>query len=72
VDEYGRDPRDPMFKNKRQREREWVTFHEAEREWARRRVGKSRAEDHRLGREVANKMMDDFLREEGLLPASPS
>lgn len=73
-DEYGRRPWDRSFQDERQAALEWKTVELAKREWARRRIGKSRAQTDeriRVGRDVANKMMDDFLREEGLLPTSP-
>jgi hypothetical protein len=56
MDEYGRKPWDREYQNPRQREREWETFEAGKREWARKRVG----------RDVSNEMMDEFLAEEGL------
>jgi hypothetical protein len=72
-DEYGRRPWQHGYGSKQQREQEWETFQKAKKEWARRRIGKSRAQtDERLeGRCVADEMMDDFLRKEGLLLAGP-
>jgi hypothetical protein len=74
ADEYGRHPGNPMFKNERQREKEWRIRRLAQREWAKKRMGKSRAQtDERLiGRGVDDKMVDDFLREEGLIPTPSS
>jgi hypothetical protein len=68
ADEHGRHPGHPLYDDEKLREREWVTFERAKREWARKRVGKSRAKvDERIGRDVADEMMDDYLREQGLL-----
>jgi hypothetical protein len=67
-DEYGRRPWQLGYKDERQRDREWETCQLAKREWARKRVGKSRARtDERLGRDVGDGIMDDHLRSEGLL-----
>jgi hypothetical protein len=67
-DEYGRRPWEFGYKDDRQRDLEWQTCEMAKREWAVKRIGKSRAQtDERMGRDVADKMADDFLREQGLL-----
>lgn len=69
VDEYGRRPWDPAYEDREQRDREWATFELAKREWAKVRAGKARARtDERLGRDVADSMLDDYLREEHLMP----
>ena len=70
ADEYGRHPWERRYDDERQRDREWVQHIRSREEWAKRRVGKSRAmTDERIGRHsVSDKMMDDFLREQGLLP----
>jgi len=71
VDEYGRHPGNPGFKDKKQHEKEWVTKGLAKQEWARRRMGKSTARtDERFGKDVGDRLMLRFLREEGLLPPS--
>jgi hypothetical protein len=73
-DEYGRRPWQRGFKDDRQRDREWGTCELAKRVWARKRAGKSRASvDERMGggvRGVPDRLMDEYLREEGLLPTS--
>lgn len=70
-DEYGFKPGDPGYQDPRRREAEWETFERAKCEWAKKRIGKSRARvDDRLGRDVSDSMMDDYLREEGLLATS--
>ena len=70
ADEYGRHPWQRRYDDERQREREWVQHIRSREEWAKKRVGKSRAmTDERIGRHsVEEKMMDDFLRKQGLLP----
>jgi len=68
LDEYGRTPGNPMYEDPAQRRRDRVTFDRAKHQWAKKRAGKSRAGvDERLARGVGNAMMDDYLREEGLL-----
>ena len=62
MDEYGRKPWNHGYRNPRQREREWQTFEAGKREWARKRVGKSRAcNDERSGKDVTDNMIDEFL-----------
>jgi hypothetical protein len=70
ADEYGRHPWQRRFQDKRQHDIEWFKYERSKQEWAKRRVGKSRAmTDERIGRHsVDDEMMDDFLREHGLLP----
>jgi hypothetical protein len=71
ADEHGRHPGDPMYQDKGLRDKEWVTHELAQREWAKRRVGKSVAQTDRRGRgDVADDMMREYLQEEGLLPMS--
>ncbi len=68
MDEYGRRPWDRDYQSRRQHDNEWETFEAAKRDWARKRVGKSRSHtDERIGRDVSNEMMDEFLRGEGLV-----
>lgn len=71
ADEYGRHPWQPGFQDKRQRDLEWFQHLRSREEWAKKRVGKSRGmTDERIGRHsVSDKIMDDFLREQGLLPS---
>ncbi len=70
ADEYGRHPWQRRFQDRRQHDIEWFQYERSKQEWAKKRVGKSRAmTDERIGRHsVDDKMMDDFLREQGLLP----
>jgi len=70
ADEYGRHPGQRKFQNKRQRDIEWVQHGRSREAWAKKRVGKSCAmTDERVGRHgFEDEMMDDFLRERGLLP----
>jgi hypothetical protein len=65
MDEYGRRAGHPNFRNKRMHERDWLTRQVAQREWAKKRAGKSFAqvERHEYG-EVYDKMVEDFLRQE--------
>jgi hypothetical protein len=72
MDEYGRRPWQRNYENPRQREKEWQTFDAGKREWAKKRIGKSRSRtDDRLGR-ASDGMIDRFLREEGLIEISHS
>jgi hypothetical protein len=67
-DEYGRRPWQRGFKDNVQRDREWGTFELAKRVWAKKRAGKSRAStDEGIARHVTDRMVDDYLRSEGLL-----
>jgi len=69
ADEYGRHPWQRRFQDKRQHDLEWLRHVRSQQEWAKKRVGKSRARvDGRLRGDVGDKIMDDFLREQGLLP----
>ena len=67
ADEYGRHPWQRRFQDKRQHDIEWFQYERSKQEWAKKRVAKSRAmTDERIGRHnVDDKMMDDFLREQG-------
>jgi hypothetical protein len=70
-DEYGRRPWQRGYKDEKQFNREWQTCELAKQEWARKRMGRSRARtDDRMGRDVADELMDDYLRKQGLLPSS--
>jgi len=69
-DEYGFKPWDFRYQDTRRREAEWETFERAKRDWAKKRIGKSRAKTAKLGRDVSDSMMDDYLREEGMLSTS--
>jgi len=61
MDEYGRKPWEYGYQNPRQRDKEWLTFEAGKREWAKKRVGKSRSRNHELGKDVTDKLIDDFL-----------
>ena len=70
ADDYGRYPGNPGFKDKRQHESDWVTAQHAKQEWAKRRIGRSVAhiDDPPRGDVAGDKVMEDYLRREGLLP----
>ena len=64
MDEYGRKPWEPHYQSRRQRDQEREKFESGKREWAIKRAGKSRARtDERLGRDIYDEMIDEFLRE---------
>jgi Protein of unknown function (DUF4238) len=69
IDEYGRRPTHGRYEDRGQREREHETFDQAKREWARRRIGKSIAHVDNYSHQdsVSNRMMSDFLRDQGLV-----
>jgi len=69
ADEYGRHPGHPLYKDERMRDVEWIRHVMAEREWANKRLGKSRAQIDNFWRgDVDDALMDEYLQEEGLLP----
>jgi hypothetical protein len=69
ADEYGRHPWQGGFQNKRQHDLESESHERSKQEWAKKRIGKSRARlDERLRGDIGDEIMDDFLRREGLLP----
>ncbi len=70
MDEYGRNPWHPNYQDEERRTFERRRRHVAEREWAKRRLGKSlaRVVDQMREDSVADKMMNEYLQEEGLLP----
>ncbi len=69
MDEYGRRPGHPRYEQKEQQNKEYRTFHNARREWARRRSGKplGRVVDQLSENTVADGLMRDYLVKEGLL-----
>jgi hypothetical protein len=71
IDEYGRMPGNPGYKDQAQHDKDWVSFHKARYEWARKRAGKAVAHVDNTMREdeVGDGMMTDYLRNEGLIPA---
>lgn len=73
MDEYGRKPWDDGFQNRGQRERERQTFEAGKREWARKRVGKSRSRnDEGFGKDITDQMIDRFLAETDEKAATPA
>ncbi len=68
MDEYGRHPGNPEYEDKELSPREWETHLTAQREWARKRVGRSLARvDDRMGEDtVADRILEKYLRSEGL------
>ncbi|HTA60299.1 MAG TPA: hypothetical protein VK805_19245 [Candidatus Baltobacteraceae bacterium] len=62
MDEYGRNPRDPKYRDPKLHEEEWIRHQEAEREWAKKRAGKSVAHvDEFRHDDVYDKMMEERL-----------
>jgi hypothetical protein len=68
VDEYGHRPWQREYQNEKTREAEHEKFDEARREWAKRRVGKSRAHIPEFREDsVHDRVMDEYLRQGGLM-----
>jgi hypothetical protein len=67
ADEYGRHPGNPQYQNKRMHEIDWIRHQLAEREWARKRVGKSVAHIDEFWHD-SDGLMLKYLQEEGLMP----
>lgn len=65
ADEYGRNPGNPNYKDPKLHEEEWIRHQMAQREWARKRVGKSAAHVDDFGREdeVGDAIMEKHLAE---------
>lgn len=65
MDEYGRNPGNPNFKDPKLHEEEWIRHQMAEREWAKKRAGKSVAHvDNFTGNDaVGDSIMQDHLSE---------
>lgn len=77
MDEYGRHPSDPQFKNKLQHEIDWVLHEVSRREWAKKRIGKSLAQIDEFrhgpsGHNIEDQLMRKYLEEEGILPKNES
>jgi hypothetical protein len=69
MDEYGRHPGDPQYREKRQHAMDWVVHEAAKREWAKKRAGKSLAQIDKFGHgHIHDKMMQEYLEAEGILP----
>lgn len=61
MDEYGRRPWQDGYRSKRMRERDWVTRDTAKREWAKKRAGKSVAQNDKFQRgDIQDKLMREF------------
>ena len=67
ADEYGRHPGEPQYQDKRMHEIDWIRHQLAEREWARKRVGKSVAHIDEFWHD-SDGLMHKYLQEEGLMP----
>jgi hypothetical protein len=65
MDEYGRTPGHPEFENRDQHDREWKTFHQAKKQWAKKRSGHSLAhvEGFRGDDEIDDRIMQRDLDE---------
>jgi hypothetical protein len=63
MDEYGRNPGNPKYKDPKLHEEEWIRHQLAEREWGKKRAGKSVAHVDNFGREdeVGDKIMEEHL-----------
>jgi hypothetical protein len=69
ADEYGRHPGNPRYEDKKMRERDGMMRERAKQEWAKKRVGKSLAHIDKFWHDdIQDKIMNDYLRSEGLLP----
>jgi Protein of unknown function (DUF4238) len=66
-DEYGRTPGHPDFESREQHDREFKTFHQAKKEWAKKRRGRSVAHVERFGGEdeVGDRLMQKDLDKSG-------
>ncbi len=69
MDEYGRRPGHPHYENKKQQDKEFRTFHNAQQEWAKKRFRKrlSRVVNQLSEDSVSNSLMQKYLVREGLL-----
>lgn len=70
MDEYGRHPTNPNYRDQELHEREWAAHIQAQKEWAKKRLGRSVAHVDNFCREdeVSDSIMQDYLAEEGLIP----
>jgi Protein of unknown function (DUF4238) len=67
MDEYGRQPGNPKFKDEKLHAKEWISHQRAERDWARKRKGKSVAHVDKFEHDdVHDKIMLDDLAKMGL------
>jgi hypothetical protein len=70
MDEHGRHPGNPSFKDREMHDREWDTHEEAKKEWAKRRLGRSVAhvDKFSIDERVGDGIMQDYLASVGLAP----
>jgi len=62
VDEYGRRPTNPKYKDKALHQKEWATHLRARQEWAKKRFGRSVAHVDKFRDDaVGDKLMQDYL-----------
>ncbi len=63
VDEYGRMPGNPKFRDQEQHERDWITCQNAKHEWAKKRAGKAvaRVDNSMREDEVGDGLMSKYL-----------
>jgi hypothetical protein len=73
-DEYGRNPGNPTYKDPKLHEEEWIRHQMAEREWGKKRAGKSVAhvDDFDRSDQVGDKIMQDHLTENSKAKAQVS
>jgi hypothetical protein len=66
MDEYGRQPMNPQYRDKDLHSREWETHGEAQKEWAKKRAGRSMAHVDKFNHDdVGDAIMQDYLSSEG-------
>jgi Protein of unknown function (DUF4238) len=65
MNEYGQAPRHPQYADQQRTEREWISFHRAQRTWARKRAGRSVAhvDDTMNSDRVGDELMREYLAE---------
>jgi hypothetical protein len=70
MDEHGRHPGDPGYRDRKLHDVEWQTHQRAKEEWAKKRAGRSVAHVDNSSREdvVGDAIMQDYLASEGLGP----
>jgi hypothetical protein len=65
MDEYGRHPTNPKYRDEDLHEREWIRHIESQKEWAKKRAGRSVAHVDKFNHdEVGDKIMQDYLSSE--------
>jgi uncharacterized protein DUF4238 len=69
MDEYGRQPTNPKYRDEDLRRKEWKRHLEARKEWAKKRAGRSVAHVDKMNHdEVGDKMMLEYLSNESAPP----